>query len=361
MQHPGTYEATDGGDWASPLVYSRYKNPNIEATEATLALVEGAESAVLFGSGMAAMHALFLHGTAHVDKGASRRVAVASQIYGGTTAMLVGPLAELGFELVPFDVEDHEDLARVLDAGVELVHIEGISNPTVIVAEIDRIADQAHRAGVRLSVDSTFATPIVQRPLELGADLVMHSATKALGGHSDITAGVVLGNAGDMAKVAAYRKVTGAILDPASAWLLDRSLSTVDLRVRAQCRSARALAEALEGHPGVEKVHYPGLASSPSHARAGSQLRDGLFGSMLAFELRAGDSATRDYVGRLGLAIDAPSLGGVETLVSIPAYMSHVGLTPAGRQAAGIGPGCVRIAAGIEDPEDLVADFLQAF
>ncbi len=356
LQHPGTHAQTDQGDWLTPLVYTRYKNPNIEDVEARLARLEGAPAALTFASGMAAIHALFLH----VFPGGRGKVAVARQIYGGTLALFGGVLEELGIECLPFDVEDAADLEAALAAGAGLVHVEGLSNPTVQVADLPRIAAQAHAAGARLAVDSTFATPVVQRPLEHGADYVVHSATKALGGHSDVTAGVVLGAVADLDRLAHYRKVTGAVLDPAAAWLLSRSLATVDLRVRAQCRNALALAEALEGAPGVTRVHYPGLASSPWKERAEHLLEPNCYGSVFAFELAGGDGVTRPYAARLQLAIDAPSLGGVETLVSLPAHMSHVSLTAEERGAAGIGPGCVRVAAGIEDAEDLVHDFLQA-
>ena len=238
--------------------------------------------------------------------------------------------------------------------------MEGISNPVARVADLPKIAAQAHAAGALLSVDSTFATPVVQRPLEQGADYVVHSGTKALSGHSDVTAGVVLGSRERMEPIAHVRKVAGAILDPSAAWLMIRSLATLDLRVRAQCRAALALAEALDGVAGVTKVHYPGLVGDPSHGLAQSHLAPGLFGSVLAFELEGGDAATRPYVGRLKLAIDAPSLGGVETLVSLPWAMSHVAMSPEERAAAGVAPGCVRVAAGIEDPVDLVDDFLGA-
>lgn len=359
LQHPGTHAATDAGDWISPLVYTRYRNPNVEDAEVRIAALERADAAVLFASGMAAIHALLVHAV----PGGRGRIAVARQIYGGTTALfsqVLGAKGGSGIEAVFFDVTDPADLARVLDEGVELVHVEGLSNPTAVVADLTHIVETAHGKGVRVSVDSTFASPIVQRPLELGVDFVVHSATKALSGHSDVTAGVVLGSAADMAAIAGYRKVTGAILDPGAAWLLARSLPTLDLRVRAQCRNALELARALEGAPGVARVHYPGLESSPCHGLARRMLRSDLFGSVLAIELEGGDGATRGYVERLQLAIDAPSLGGVETLVSIPAFMSHVALTSEERVAAGIGPGCVRIAAGIEDPRDLVADFTQA-
>ncbi len=359
LQHPGTHNATDAGDWDSPLVYTRYRNPNVEDAERRIAALEGAEAAVVFASGMAAIHALVMH----AFPSGEGKIAVASQIYGGTTALfdhVLGEGAGLGLELVSFDVTDPEDLERALAEGVALVHVEGLSNPTAIVADLPRIVEQAHARGAKVSVDSTFATPVVQRPLDLGVDLVVHSATKGFSGHSDVTAGVVLGDRGSMAQVATYRKITGAILDPSAAWLLTRSLATLDLRVRAQCRNALAIASALEGASGVARVHYPGLPSSPCHALAQEVLQPDLFGSMLAIELAAGDKATRDYVARLQLAIDAPSLGGVETLVSIPAVMSHVGLTPEGRMAAGIGPGCIRIAAGIEDAADIVHDFVQA-
>ncbi|MEM6671881.1 MAG: PLP-dependent aspartate aminotransferase family protein [Planctomycetota bacterium] len=356
LQHPGTFEQTDAGDWDTPLVYTRYKNPNVEEVETRLALLEGAERAVLFASGMAAIHALF-HEALPGGRGV---VALARQIYGGTAKLLATTLAELGVETVPFDVTDEAELGRALAAGAQLVHLEGISNPTAVIADLPRIVEQVHAAGALVSVDSTFATPVVQRPLELGVDLVVHSATKALAGHSDVTAGVVLGARDRLDRVAAYRRVAGAVLDPAAAWLLGRSLATLDLRVRAQCRAALAVAEALEAEPSVVRVHYPGLGSSPSHARALSLLAPDLFGSVLSFELAAGDGATRDYVSRLGLALDAPSLGGVETLVSIPAFMSHVGLDEDERLSAGIGAGCIRVACGIEDPRDLVEDFVGA-
>lgn len=356
LQHPGTHAATDAGDWDSPLVYTRYKNPNVEDAERHLAALEQAERAVLFASGMAAIHGVFRG----VFPGGRGKLALAQQIYGGTVALLGGHLEELGLETILFDVTCEESLAAALAQSPGLVHVEGISNPVAIVADLERIVDQAHGAGVPVSVDSTFATPICQRPLRFGADYVVHSATKALSGHSDVTAGVVLGSSARLAPVAHARKLAGAILDPAAAWLLSRSLATLDLRVRAQCRGALALSEALEAADGIARVHYPGLPSHRSHALSARMLEPGLFGSVMAFELKGGDGATRDYVSRLRLALDAPSLGGVETLVSIPAVMSHVGFTPEERDAAGIGPGCVRVATGIEDPVDLVNDFLGA-
>jgi len=356
LQHPAVHELTDAGDWETPLVYSRYGSPNAAEAEEVLAALEGAERAVLFGSGMAAIHAMLLH----VFPDGKGQVALARQIYGGTSALLSKALASLGFEVTFFDVRDAADLEAALAAGAGLVHVEGISNPAVAVADLPRLAEQAHRAGALLSVDSTFATPVVQRPLDHGADLVVHSATKALAGHSDVTAGVVLGSSARMEGVAGYRKLTGAILDPAAAWLLRRSLSTLGLRVEAQCRAALALAGALAQRQEVARVHYPGLSDDPGHGLASRVLEGGLYGSMLAFELAGGDDETRGFVSRLRLAVDAPSLGGVETLVSIPHLMSHTGLSEAERLGVGFGPGCVRVACGIEHPDDLIADFIGA-
>lgn len=368
LQHAGTQALTDAGDWTTPLVYTRYKNPNVEDAERRLAALEGAEDAVLFASGMAAIHGV-VRAALPAPGG---RVAMARQIYGGSLALFQGALEAQGVALDAFDLDDEEELAACLGRGAGLVHVEGLSNPVACVADLPRIARQAHAAGALLSVDSTFATPVVQRPLagaprgqapaapDERADFVVHSATKALNGHSDVTAGVVMGSAEALAPVRHLRKVAGAILDPGAAWLLTRGLATLDLRVRAQCRAALALAEALAAAPGVARVHYPGLATDPSHGRARRLLEPGLFGSVLAFELAAGDGATRPYVARLRLALDAPSLGGVETLVSIPVHMSHAAMSADQRRAAGVGPGQVRVACGIEDPEDLVADFLGA-
>lgn len=356
LQHPEVHSLTDAGDWATPLVYSRYGSPNVSDAEEVLAALEGAERGVLFASGMAAIHAMLLHA---FPSGAGK-VALARQIYGGTSSLLAKALASLGFEVIPFDVRDEGDLAAALGAGAGLVHVEGLSNPSVVVADLPRLAEQAHGAGALFSVDSTFATPVVQRPLELGADLVVHSATKALAGHSDVTAGVVLGSAARMEAVAGYRKLTGAILDPAAAWLLRRSVATLGLRVEAQCKAAMALAGALAAREEVARVHYPGLPQDPGHELSGRVLKGGLHGSMLAFELKGGDEEARPFVSRLRLAVDAPSLGGVETLVSIPHLMSHTGLSAEQRLAVGFGPGCIRVACGIEDPEDLIADFAGA-
>ncbi|MCP3915586.1 MAG: aminotransferase class I/II-fold pyridoxal phosphate-dependent enzyme [bacterium] len=354
VQFPSTHALTDAGNWDEPLVYSRYKNPTCADVEMRLAALEGAQRAVVFGSGTAAMHAGIL---ALAEPG--KPIALPRQLYGGTLDLARSELERLGFAPLDFDLGDPASLATVLDEGASLVVCESLSNPVLSVADLPSIADAAHARGARLLVDATFATPVLQRPLELGADLVMHSATKYFGGHSDLTAGVLCGGAEVGERAWQLRKRLGAILDAHSAFLLDRGLKTLVLRMREQCKNALHLAHVLDATPGVVRVHYPGLESHPDHALA-ARLLNGGAGGVLSFEIEGGDEALRPYVGRLRLAFDAPSFGGVETLVSLPAFMSHVGLSPEERLRAGIRPGLVRVAVGIEDPADLADDFASA-
>jgi cystathionine beta-lyase/cystathionine gamma-synthase len=353
LQHPGTYEATDAGRWDEAWVYSRYGNPTVAAVEQRLADLELAEGCALFGSGVAALHAALI---AAAPPGST--IAMASQIYGGTRALLFEELVPLGYRVVEFDLGRPDELAAMGDEGISAIMVESLSNPTLVVADLPRLARHAEDLGARLIVDATFATPILQRPLELGAALVVHSATKALGGHSDLSAGVVAGGGELLARVRDVRKHLGAMLDPAPATLLERGVLTLALRVRAQVAGAQALAEALSAHGRVARVFYPGLTDDPGHALA-SELLSGA-GGVLSFVLADGDAALRPLVSRLRLALDAPSLGGVETLVSLPKFMSHSGLSPEQCARAGVVPGLVRVALGIEDARDLVADFEQA-
>lgn len=353
VQSPETHALTDAGRWEEALVYSRYANPTVAAVEQRIAVLEGAHGSLLFGSGQAAMAAALF---ACLEPGAT--VAGAQELYGGTVDLLES-LEGQGHGCLRFAVSSAQELDQALSSGARLVVCESLSNPVTMVADLPRIAEQVHAAGGLLLVDATFATPALQRPLEHGADLVMHSATKALAGHSDVTAGVVSAARSElMSKIWTWRKRLGGILDPGAAYLLDRGMRTLALRVRAQCEGASALAKALAERPEVRAVHHPSCANHPQHALA-ARLLDGP-GSVLSFELAAGDDALRDYVARLELASDAPSLGGVETLVSLPRFMSHAGLDDGALRAAGIEAGMVRVAVGIEDPEDLVADFLGA-
>ncbi len=354
LQHAGTHTLTDRGDWDAAWVYSRYRNPTVEAVEEALAELEGAQECALFASGVAALFAAIRAVTPP-----RATIALAHQLYGGTLELVRGELEPLGFEVWDFDVRDPDRLADLEGRPVGAVVCESLSNPTLLVADLPRLAARAHSLGAALLVDATFATPVFQRPLELGADLAVHSASKFLGGHSDLVAGVVSGGGERIARVRQLRKTLGAILDPAAAVLIARGVKTLALRVRAQAAGAQALARALEDHSQVGCVHYPGLATHPDHALC-QRLLSGA-GSVLSFVHRGGDGVLRDYVSRLRLAADAPSLGGVETIVSLPAFMSHAALDERQRAQAGVVPGMVRVAVGIEDPQDLVADFLGAF
>lgn len=350
-QGPQTHALTDAGRWDEAWVYSRYGNPTVAAVEEKLASLEGAEGCLLFGSGVGALHAALL---AAAPPGTT--VAMASQIYGGTRAILREELGPRGLGVVEFDLSRPETLDGL--GPISAVIVESLSNPNLLVADLPRLSGWCRVHEAKLIVDATFATPILQRPLGLGADLVVHSATKALGGHSDLIAGVVAGGGDLLGRAAGVRKRLGAILDPAPASLLERGLKTLALRVRAQVEGATVLARALASHPQVTAVNYPGLEHHPDHLRAKELLSGG--GGVLSFVHADGDLGLRPLVGRLKLAIDAPSLGGVETLVSLPAFMSHAGLGEQERERAGIVPGLVRVSVGIEDPGDLVDDFRQA-
>jgi methionine-gamma-lyase len=351
-QSDATYAALAAGRTREVAIYSRYSNPTIEIVEERLAALEGAEQALVFSSGMAALHAAIL---ASVPPGGT--LVVADRLYGGTIDLLHGGVELLGLQVRTVDVSDRAALKRAIQ-GASLVLCESISNPTLDVTDLPTVGEIAREHGAQLLVDATFASPICQRALELGADLVMHSATKFLGGHSDLTAGVIAGSAPALEPIWAWRKRAGGCLDPQAAWLLGRGLATLALRVRAQERGAQKLAEFLAGHRAVTRVLYPGLPSHPTHELAGRLLNG--FGSMVSFELAGGDEAALRFVRRLELVIDAPSLGGVESLVSLPRFMSHAHISDAQRRAAGIGPGFVRFSVGIEDPDDLVNDLEQA-
>lgn len=334
-------------------LYSRYgHNPTLFALEETLATLEGSEAAWAFSSGMAAISTLFLsHG--------QRGIACLGEVYGGTLGLLEQQLPELGIE-THFMLEGHdpEALEQLLASGVGLVYLETPTNPTLQLIDIAAVAAQAHRHGALVAVDATFATPINQRSLALGADLVVHSATKYLGGHSDLTAGAVMGSAALLAPLWRWRQNLGSVLAPQVASLLSRSLRTLALRVQRHNASAQAIAEALQDHPAIARVLYPGLASHPGHVLATQQM--GGFGGMLTLEIAGGRDAATGVADRLRLFALAPSLGGAESLVTQPCTTSHADLTPQARARRGISDGMLRLSIGLEDVEDLLADLHQA-
>jgi cystathionine beta-lyase/cystathionine gamma-synthase len=335
------------------LIYTRLGNPTLDAVEQKIAALEGAEEAYVFASGMAAIHAAVI---SLVQSGA--RIVAHRELYGSTWDLFHNFLSRFGVATTFVDLSDERALVAAMREEPAVVYCESISNPTLNVSDIPRIAEVAHAAGARVVVDATFATPMLQRPLALGADLVVHSATKYLGGHSDLIGGAVCGSKELMRPVYRWLQLAGGCMDPHAAFLLDRGIKTLPLRMRAHSSGAQIVAERLSKNPRVERVLYPGLASHPSHALAKKVLEQP--GGMLSFIVRGGDEAALRVVRHLKVALEASSLGGVESLVSLPFNTSHVRLSAAERLAAGIPPGFVRVSVGIEDPEDLIADFEQA-
>ncbi len=339
---------------AAGAYYHRVGHPTLHACEQRLAGIEGAEQALLFSSGVAALAGMSL---AHLKAG-DHAIAL-HQCYGGTHSLLRWGAERLGWKVDWVDARAPDRWERVFRHETKLLHVESPTNPTLCVVDIERAATLAHRHGAMLTVDNTIASPVGQKPLALGADLVMYSATKSIGGHSDLLAGVVMGAAGALAPVWEARKVFGPVPDPALAWQIERSLKTLPLRVAAANANALELAHRLAEHPGVAQAIYPGLPAHPGHALAARQMTLG-FGPVVAFEVLGGAAAAEAVVNAFQLVKHAPSLGSVETLASLPAFTSHIQLGPKGRALAGIPEGLVRVSVGIEDVEDLWADLDQA-
>lgn len=333
------------------LRYIRLNNtPNHRALHEKLAVLEGGEAALVAASGMAAISASLLSLLAAGD-----HVLAQSCLYGATRDFVAKDLSRLGIDC---DLVDHckpESWAEKLRPHTRVFLVETISNPLVRVGDLPAIVDFCRRHGLVSVIDNTFATPVNFRPLEHGFDLVVHSATKYLNGHSDIVAGAVVGSTERVEAVNRCLLHLGGALDPHACFLLQRGMRTLALRVRHQNRSAQALAEFLATHPAVERVHYPGLESSES-CSAGRSLLSG-YGGMLSFELAGGVPATRRLLSRLRIPVEAPSLGGPESLVTRPVTTSHSGWTPEDRAREGIRDHLVRMSVGIEAVEDLIEDF----
>lgn len=348
-----TADLLDVADGRKPgSLYTRYGlNPSIFALEETLAGLENAELAWAFCSGMAAETALFL---THGREG----VVCIGDAYGGTLELLTTQLPLLGIKTHLILGNEIDRLDELLAGGAKLVFFETPTNPTLELIDIRAIAAIAHAHGARVAVDNTFASPVNQRPLELGADFVVHSATKYLGGHSDLTAGVLMGSKELLLPVWNWRKNLGSTIAPETASLLARSLRTLVVRVRQQNASAQTIAEAMARHPKIARVYYPGLPDFPGHTLAAEQMHG--FGGMLSVDLKgSGEDATR-VADRLRLFALAPSLGGAESLVTQPCTTTHHGLTPEERARRGISDATLRLSVGLEDPADLIADLEQA-
>lgn len=348
-----TYVQPGAGEWGK-FDYSRSGNPTRTAVQTTLASLEGGYGALAFSSGMAATHcvSMLLRAGEHLIAG--------TDIYGGSYRLFhrVCDLAGIHVSLV--DLQDLTALQQAIRPETRLVWLEGIGNPRLSIPDLPALVEVAHRHQLWVGVDNTFATPVLLRPLELGADIVMHSATKYLAGHSDCLAGVLVTRTAELLERLYFlQNATGAVLSPFESFLLARGLKTLDLRVREQSRSALRIAQFLEAHPRVKSVLYPGLPSHPDHDRA-RRLLDGGFGAMITFEVDCDFETTRRIVKSTELFHLAVSLGAVESLIEQPATMSHASYDPAARIKAGISDSLIRISVGLEDVEDLIADLDQA-
>ncbi len=335
-------------------IYGRNTNPTVDAFEEKVRHLEGAEAATSASTGMGIISSALFALLAPTD-----RVVSVKDTYGGTNVIFTEFLPRFDVAVTLCDTTDHEQIEGAIGKGCDVVYLESPTNPTTKVVDLERLATAAHRVGATVVVDNTLATPINQTPQQLGADLVLHSATKFLGGHADALGGVICGAKALVDKVYHYREINGATLHPMAAYLLLRGMKTLELRIQRQNESAMKIARHLEAHPAIGRVFYPGLESHDGHAIAKQQMRG--FGGVLSFML-AEDSfdAVRRFVPRLRFAHAAANLGAVETIIGPPATTSHVECTLEERRAMGIPESLIRYSTGIENVDDLIADLDQA-
>ena len=336
------------------FIYSRDANPNVSILERVVADLEDADDAIAFSSGMAAVGITLL---ALVESG--DRVLAADALYGGTNLLLRQHLTRLGVEVDFVDATDLNAVERALKSNPKVLLIESITNPLLSIPDIRAIAELARERGTTLVVDNTLATPVLMRPLELGADVVVHSATKSLGGHSDVTGGAAAARADIAMQIRESNRVWGSTPDPFAAWLTARGIRTLPLRVERSCRNAMSVASFLSDHPKVSAVYYPGLPGHPQHELANSTMPGG-FGGMVSYDLRGGGDAASDFVRGLDMIKFAPSLGEARTTISHPAKTSHRSLTKDERAQSGISDGLIRMSCGLESAQDIIADLERA-
>ena len=334
-------------------VYSRWANPTVDAFEAAVADLERTEGAEAFASGMAAITSICLAACSAGD-----RVVSARQLYGGTHELFTSLLPRYGITAELFDVNDLDGIEGALE-GAKLLFCETIGNPRIEIADVPTLASLAGSAGVPLVVDNTFASPILCRPVELGATLSVHSATKFIGGHHDLLGGIVCGGRDALEPVAALNREFGATLSPFNAWLALRGLVTLPLRIERACSSALSVAEYLSDHPKIDRVYYPGLDGDPSKPLA-EKLLSGAGGGTLGFDVAGGLEPAARFQGRLRLTRPAASLGGVHSLIVHAASITHTQLSAEQLEDAGIAEGFCRMSVGLEDPEDIIEDLGRA-
>jgi len=337
---------------SNAYIYTRYGNPTLRAAEEKIAALESAEAAVVTASGMAAISSALLGALKQGEELIST-----AQLYGGTYRLMRDVLPDMGIAVHHAETS-LEGIESLVTPRTRVLYVETPTNPTLRLVNLEKALAFAKKNKLVSIIDNTFATPILQQPIKLGFDMVVHSATKYLGGHSDIIAGAAAGNHQWMERVRQMIIYLGGSMDPGAAFLLIRGIKTMGVRVPQQCENAMAVAKFLEQHRKVARVHYPGLRSHPDHALAKKQMRG--FGSMMAFDLKGGLPAARKFCDRVQLFLLAASLGGVESLVVLPIYTSHYNMSNQELHSVGVTPGTVRVSVGLEDADDLIADLKQA-
>lgn len=332
-------------------IYTRLGNPTLTALEQRMASLEGGEAALAAGSGMGAISTVVWSIVAQGD-----HILADDTLYGCTFALFNHGITRLGVEITFVDFRDLEKVKKALRPNTKLVYFESPCNPNLKIIDIEEVAKIAHQSNpeIKVVVDNTFATPYLQRPLELGADVVVHSATKYLNGHGDVIAGIIVGGAEflETCRLFGLKDMTGAVLSPFDAFLIMRGLKTLDIRMERHCKNAKMVAEFLRGHEAVKKLYYPGFEEFEGHAIAKKQMKD--FGGMIAVELKADKAKVADMLNNLELLTIAVSLGDAETLIEHPATMTHSTYTEDELKASGISEGLVRLSVGLENPEDVI-------
>lgn len=338
------------------FIYTRLGNPTQEQLEDKIAVLEGGEAALAVASGIAAIASPIWTLCNTGD-----HIVSSDTIYGCTFALLSEQAKKFGIEVTFVDAKNPENIRKAMKSNTKLVYIETPANPTLDIIDIEATAKVAHENGAVLMVDNTFMSPYGQRPIELGADIVIHSATKYINGHGDVIAGLVIGKKEfiDQVRFVGVKDITGGCISPFNAWLIIRGVKTLGVRMDRHCQNAMKVARFLEKHPMVEKVVYPGLESHPQHELAKKQMK--IFGAMISFEVKGGVDAGRQLMNNVELCSLAVSLGDTETLIEHPASMTHSPVPREERLKAGITDGLVRLSVGLENPEDIMADLDQAF
>jgi methionine-gamma-lyase len=334
-------------------IYTRYGNPTIRAAEDKIAYLEGADKGLIFSSGMAAISATLMTLLGDRDQLVS-----VEDVYGGTFNLMKNEFSRLGVQIKFVDSTKTSEIIAAITDKTKVVYLESPTNPMLKLVDIPAVAKAAHDKGATVVIDNTFATPVNQNPISMGVDVVIHSCTKYLNGHSDLIAGAVVGKSAMIDSIWKKRVVFGGSLDPIGAYLLIRGMKTLVIRMARHNENGKAIAEYLEDHRKVERVYYPGLASHPQHELASRLLRG--FGGMVSFEVAGGRDAAENVLRSLSLIKKATSLGGVDSLASMPLNSSHAALSPSDRTRLGIKDSLIRLSIGIEDVEDLKEDIDQA-